>query len=221
MYKTCTQEEEFNGISFMRYDILHELPGRMRVHLRNVRLSPDNRLELNRWVAEQPELISATFSVRTGNLLVAYAPGAERVSILSLIERLHLFTDANVGDATERDPVATGTTVVAAIAKEALRALISPFIPKPAHMVKSGWRLKRGMAAIAAMPPDEQLSAYAYFVGKFILLGFCLSSLALRLACVAAAALLEEVFPTLRPRPQAREKRFAAPVAYAVSQAAG
>lgn len=123
----------------MKYDIIHELPGRMRVHCRFQHLDPECRIELNRWLSSHNGLVSATLSTKTRNLLVVYAPEVTRESLLDMLDELKLFGIASLS----RHSMGTHEIVLEAAVKtcrhQALAIIKNVLLPKPVILAISGW----------------------------------------------------------------------------------
>ncbi len=69
----------------MEYEILHDIPGRLRVHCRDVRVSMANANAIGQVLGSQDGIIAAVLSVRTGNLLVHYSRVMPREHVLALL----------------------------------------------------------------------------------------------------------------------------------------
>lgn len=80
----------------MQYTIVHELPGRIRVHCPAACCGADYRLQLDRWLTRHEGLLSATLSTRTGNLLVRYAKSLDRETLLVMLDELQIFAEATI-----------------------------------------------------------------------------------------------------------------------------
>ncbi len=158
----------------MRYDILHEVPGRMRVHCRNLRLDPHNRIELNRWVSQHAELASATLSTRTGNLVVVYAREVDRMAILVLLDDLPLFEGASIGNPD--DAWSLSETAIDVTVHEIVHAVIKAALPKPLDKALSGWKIGAGVYTVGDAAVRRDLPGCLYALGKFVLFSLFASS---------------------------------------------
>jgi len=204
----------------MKYHILHEVPGRMRVRCRNLRLDPEARIELRRWVAEHSELVSASLSARTGNLLVMYSRDATRESILLVLNDLQLFGSATIEEGNTASNLTLGETAANACAKEASKVFIKSLLPKPLQKIKTGWTIASSLFAIARNLNDREVTAFLYGVGKFALMGLFGASIPLRLMLVAGFAVCERLFPALVPPEAQRSLPEPTPVQFEIAQAA-
>lgn len=205
----------------MKYDILHELPGRMRVRCRHLRLDPDNRIELCRWVSEHSELVSASLSTRTGNLLILYAKDVSRESILIILNDLQLFGVASIVPDGEPQEISLGRTTANAFMREATGALVKAVIPTPLRQIKSGWALGCVLFDLAERLANEQMTAFSYGVVKVALYALCSASLPARFILVAGLSLIEFLLPCLKPSlPESPRLVEAVPVHLEIAQPA-
>ena len=200
----------------MKYDILHELPGRMRVHCRSLRFDPGNRIELGRWVSQHCELVSASLSTKTGNLLIVYAKDTTRESILVILDDLRLFGVASIGGPKERAILTFRDAAAGAAMKEASKALFKSFALKPLQKFKSGWILAGNLFTLADAFLSGQLAAFFLAAGKFILLRLFSSSLPARLLLSVGYAMLAN-----RVLPNEPESAAPAAIVYETAQTAG
>lgn len=183
----------------MKYAILHELPGRMRVHCRNLRLVPECRVELKRWVSEHAELVSASLSARTGNLLVVYGKNTSRESMLLLLDDLRFFGVATIENSHEQRRFTVAGAAADATAKACSRALLNSLLPSPIRKVKQGFTLGRALYSLGEKLLGGDLSAFLFSMGKFLLFGLFASSLPGRIAVMTGISLLESSHPDLNP----------------------
>lgn len=188
----------------MKYDILHELPGRMRVHCRTLRLNPECRIELERWVSWHAELVSASLSPRTGNLLVEYTKNTSREAILVIIDDLRIFGVATLGNGGERRHATVAGAVADATLAVCARALLGILLPRSAQKVMSGWRLGLSFHSLADTFVNKCLSSFFYAAGKFLLFCMAPSSISLRIVMTACVLLIEDSFPSLSPTKQVK-----------------
>lgn len=206
----------------MKYDILHEMPGRIRIHCRNLRLAPDCRIELERWVSEHPMLISAKLSAKTGNLLVTYAKDAGRESILLILDELRIFGVASIGDAAAPSAMTLTDATASAALKKCGEAALKSLIPRPALKIVTGWTIGCGVYAMMDRLLHGHFPAFFFAAGKFILFGLLPSSLLLKIMATAGTLLLENAFPALNPPRVTQRRAFdAVPIQYTMAPIAG
>lgn len=197
----------------MRYAIIHELPGRMRVHCRNITRSCDCDIELNRWVSEHSEVVSASLSMRTGNLLLVYAKNATRESILLLLGDLRIFGMATIVPERENGFSEGCKAVANACVRAATGMVIKAFLPKPLRAVRSGFVVTRRVAGIAEKAGNGDVAAVVYGMGKQVFLSLLGAAWPIRLFFAAGFALLEQFFPRFAPaRPTAMARRGREPL---------
>lgn len=177
----------------MQYDILHDVPGRLRVHCRHLRLSPESSLELNRWLSEHDCLRSAALSARTGNLLILYSRTTSREAVLVILDDLRLF-----GVATVVRQEATPSPVIAACGREIVRAVTGPLFPGPVRRLFGWWRLAAGLCRLARLASRGEIAAFCSGAAKFAILALCGRSLPLRLLFIGIGAALQRT-PTETP----------------------
>ncbi len=72
----------------MRYTILHELPGRIRVHCLEKGITAESARAIGAVLSTQDGILSAVFSIRTRNLVVTYSRIAPRRHVLALLDVL-------------------------------------------------------------------------------------------------------------------------------------
>lgn len=77
----------------MDYDILHDIPGRLRVRCRNLVVDHGNAAAINELLSSQEGILSAELSVRTGNLLLHYSRVMPRRHVL----RCSTFSNLRIG----------------------------------------------------------------------------------------------------------------------------
>lgn len=209
---------------FMRYDILHELPGRLRVRCRNLRLDSNSRVELRKWVDGHAEIAAAKLSARTGNLLVIYAKSVKRETILFLLDDLRLFEAANIGERDSRGKPTAGEAAVAVLARQTSSALVGAILPKPIRMLGAGFRFCGGLLALGDRLLGGQAMPFFFEAAKFALL--CLLTLPgparfLLGAGFAMAGRLAFEANADRIGPEPGERSATAAIPYAASQMAG
>ena len=175
----------------MKYDILHELPGRMRVHCRNLRLNPGCRVELNRWVFEHSELTSASLSAHTGNLLVFYTKNTSRESILVILDDLRIFGMATLGGGYERRYVTIAGATASASVKVFFSSLLAMVLPQALQKFFSGWKLGCFAYALADNLANRRMSVFFYAVCKFLLLRIFTTPLPIRVAIMTCSLVIE------------------------------
>lgn len=174
----------------MKYDILHDLPGRMRVHCRNLYLDPSSRLELNRWVSHHNELVSARLSTRTGNLLIHYSRSASRETILVLLEDLQIFGVAKVARYDDGRENSLSSVVVAACGKEAAALVIKQFIPEPIRQVMAGWKMASRLMRLFQLLADGKIGDFLYGAARFAAFALFGKYLSVRFALTIVGAAL-------------------------------
>lgn len=126
----------------MKYEILNEIPGRMRIHLAIPRVFSADAQEINDYLNGIDGVNSASFNPRTKSLLIKYENDkAVRNALLKGIEKISCGTlqrkkrrDADRAELQEKKK---------AVIKSAALLLASPLIPLP---------LKPFMAVYGAMP---------------------------------------------------------------------
>lgn len=175
----------------------------MRVHCRDLRISPENRIELNRWVSQHSQLLSASLSSRTGNLLIVYAENASRESILVILGDLRLFGMAEIGNSADmRQGVAeiTVNVITKQVCKQAVRAVL----PRAALRFKAGWALGCALWQLGDHLANGRVIEFFFAAGKALLFGLVSSSLPLRIVAAVGVSLVEQQFPRLAP-PQTQD----------------
>ncbi len=205
----------------MFYDILHELPGRMRVHCRNLRLNPDSTIKLSRWVSAHSELVSASLSTRTSNILIVYPVSIERERILALLDELKLFGVAIL--CPEEVSQLSKLTGVAANAclRETIKLLTKALLPKPLTHIKSGWRTACICLEMADKLSHRELVNLIYVAGKTLLFVLFGAILPARFVLAIAFSLIEHVFPDLKPMRAEKAPQIALdPVTFEMMQSA-
>lgn len=184
----------------MKYDILHELPGRMRVHCRHLRIDPDNRIELNRWVARHGTLVSAKLSLRTGNLLIAYSRTASRESVLLVLDDLRLFGEAEIGNSSAVPPT-LAESAAAALARGAAWGVVNAFLPGPARRFEDGLALGSAAVGLCAQLANGRVAAFLFGALRLVLFGLSASSFPVRLLLMAGASVVQQRCPRLSVSP--------------------
>ncbi|MCC8191122.1 MAG: heavy metal translocating P-type ATPase [Planctomycetes bacterium] len=69
----------------MRYDVLHDIPGRLRVHCRGFTVTATAAAAIEELLSAQDGIVSAALSVRTGNLVVQYSRLLAKSHLLALL----------------------------------------------------------------------------------------------------------------------------------------
>lgn len=201
----------------MKFDILHELPGRMRVHCRSLRIDSDSRLELRRWVSRHPELLSAALSARTGNLLLIYSKDTPRHAIIAMLDDLRLLDDANIaGEDAGSEPLSLKQRIANAYLKEASTSVLKAVFPKMLLKTMSGWSIGCRLFDLAERLGNGQLGAFVYGVGKFACFALFAASLPSRFILIACFSAIEHILPWLKAVPETigigtAQVQFAAP----------
>ena len=72
----------------MQYDVLHDIPGRLRVHCRDIQIHLANANAIEELLSSQDGILSAVLSVRTGNLLIHYSRVIPHRHVLALLDVL-------------------------------------------------------------------------------------------------------------------------------------
>ena len=72
----------------MHYDVLHDIPGRLRIHFRDIRVNQTNAIAMGELLSSQDGILSAEVSVRTGNLLIHYSRIMPKRHVLALLDVL-------------------------------------------------------------------------------------------------------------------------------------
>lgn len=157
----------------MKFDIIHELPGRMRVHCRLVCSVPEYRLELDRWVSCHDGLLSATLSARTGNLLVVYSCAMPRESLLTMLDDVRLFGVATVvkRDSGRRD--AAANAAIHLCRKEAVVAITKALLPKPLLQLLGVWKAGIGVAGIFRSLFRGDMAEFCWRTARFAVMLIC------------------------------------------------
>lgn len=81
----------------MEYDVLHDIPGRMRVNLKGARLNRDEAEVIGKLLSAQEGVVSAALSLRTGNLLIRYSHFMPRKRITDLLDVLEASDWEDIG----------------------------------------------------------------------------------------------------------------------------
>lgn len=206
----------------MKFDILHEVPGRIRVHCQNLSLDPANRIELTNWVAEHPEIQSAAISARTGNLLVTYRKTTPSQTIRRYLEDLRLFEMATIGNACDTPPVSMAAAVSTKTGKTALRALIASLIPKPLQKLLTGWSITGCAYTLYDKLANRQFTTFLFELGKCVLMKLCAPTFTIRIVLTAAVAMVEHCLFAATPAPEEPVlAKHVMSINYAMSQTAG
>lgn len=70
----------------MNYDVLHDIPGRLRVRCRDIRVNWTTANAIGELLSSQDGILSAELSVRTGNLLIHYSRIMPRRHVFALLD---------------------------------------------------------------------------------------------------------------------------------------
>ncbi len=168
----------------MKFDIIHELPGRMRVRCRLVRLNPEYRLELDRWVSCHDGLLSAAFSARTGSLLVVYSRAMPRDSLLTMLDGLQLFGAATMAErhAGRRD--AAANIAIRACRKETVSAITKALLPKPLFQLLGVWKAGVGIVGMFRALFQGDMAEFCWRTVRFAVMAICGNLLIVRLLLI-------------------------------------
>lgn len=175
----------------MDYAIVHDIPGRLRVHCTGLCLNPDSSLELNRWLAEHPGLRSARLSTRTGNLLIVYSEKIRRDDVVALLGDLRLFGVATITAGDRNAPPSFSERVTAACSREVVAQVTKPFIPSIIGEILSGWRIAMGLFGMWGRLWRGEIFDLLLDLAKFALFALRGKCLPLRFACVVGGAFIE------------------------------
>lgn len=175
----------------MEYDILCDLPGRMRVHCRSLRLDPECRLELNRWVSCHEGLVSAKLSARTGNLLVLYSRSMSRADFISVLGDLRLFEAVTVGER----PAGRGAVAVNAVKKACGREITSfvkkALLPRPVQQALAGWKMGATAFHLHQTLTGGGVAEFLWSVAKVAAMALLGKSLIIRVLIVVVADVVD------------------------------
>ena len=72
----------------MKYDVLHDIPGRLRVHCHGIRVNQAIANAIGELLSSQDGILSAELSIRTGNLLLYYSRIMPKRHVLALLDVL-------------------------------------------------------------------------------------------------------------------------------------
>ncbi len=72
----------------MRYEIIHDIPGRVRVHCHDIHLSKKNAAAIEEILSLQEGFLAVSLSMRTGNLLISYSRVVPRRHVLAVLDVL-------------------------------------------------------------------------------------------------------------------------------------
>ena len=72
----------------MHYEVLHDIPGRLRVRCLDIQVNRPNALAIGELLSAQDGILSAELSVRTGNLLILHSRVMPKQHLLSLLDVL-------------------------------------------------------------------------------------------------------------------------------------
>lgn len=156
----------------MKFDIIHDLPGRMRVHCRALHVGSDCRIELNRWLSCHEELISATISTRTGNLLVLYSKNLKRETLVTMLDDLQIFGMANMVERQATTEERVTNAVFKVCEHETLSLAKRAFLPRPVYSAWSGLHIGEKAFGLLHTLLCGDLSRFAWGVARFAIYAF-------------------------------------------------
>ena len=176
----------------MKYDILHDLPGRLRVHCHNIHINPETRIELHRWMSLHGELLSVSLSSRTGNLLIVYNREAARASVLLLLDDLKIFGVAQVTQHEVEACVSIQQSFVHAVEKEGCALVMGAILPKRIECLFKGWKVASGLLKLFQLLGDGKFIDFCLGAAKCVALALWGKSIPIRLfIAVAHTALIQ------------------------------
>jgi Cu2+-exporting ATPase len=127
----------------MRYEILHDIPGRLRVHCPDIPITPPTASAIGELLSMQDGILSAEMSVRTGNLLIRYARIMPKTHVLALLEVLEPTDWEGFGFEAEIPPSIYEMTVCAIARTAFWQAVKWLFLPAP---------IRYGLILLEALP---------------------------------------------------------------------
>ena len=160
----------------MRYHILHDIPGRIRVHCPNIPTNAESRITFERLVDERGGVTAASFSMRTGNLLLRYSRDTTRESVLVMLDGLRLFGVSTLsGD--ETGEYACQENEAPSICREFLRETATrigkALLPEPAQKMVLGWKMAIGTTRAAQCLGRGQTGTLVVMIGKGLVFALC------------------------------------------------
>ncbi len=166
----------------MRYTILHDIPGRIRVRYAGRPLASAVRVVLDRWVAAHDDVTSAVFSTTTRSLLVNYRSCCGRDRIISLLDEFSLTEDSVIAppEKASSSPTFLGS-VLNAVWKEMAQTLAGAFLPAPIRRVHGVSVATRRITMLGASFLDGNLGSCLFGLVKMIVLRLANASLPLRI----------------------------------------
>ncbi len=175
----------------MRYTILHDIPGRIRVRYAGRPLASAVRVMLDRWVAAHDGIISAAFSTTTRSLLVVYRPECGREKIIDLLQEFSLTEDVVITppDNVSSPPTFLGS-VLNAVFREMAQTLAGAFLPTPIRRVQGACATTRRITVLGITFLDGNLGCCLFTAVKMLALRLASTSLPLRIALRIGFALL-------------------------------
>ncbi len=116
----------------MKYDILHDIPGRLRVYCRDIDVNPGNAAAIGELLSMQDGIVGAALSVRTRSLLIHYSRVIPRKHILSLLDVLEPDDWDGFGLGAEDAPQSLFDMTIGAVIKETIKTILKYiFLPAP------------------------------------------------------------------------------------------
>lgn len=170
----------------MKYSIVHDLPGRLRVHCRNLCRDSDNSLELDRWLAAHAGLRSASLSMRTGNLLITYSRDTSREAILVMLDDLRLFGVAKVVRRKSIFDVPVTAVAMDACVRETYSLAFGLVIPDFAQLIIAGWKMASRLFGMSQALERRDYAGFCFAAARFAL--FLLRGKSLLFKCAVALA---------------------------------
>ncbi len=146
----------------MEYDVLHDIPGRLRVHCRDPRATRF-ATAIGQLLSTQDGVVSAELSPRTGNLLVTYTRVLPRRHVLNLLNVLEASDWEAIGPNAGKPPATFFETSLCAVAATAfwhfLKWLVLPplvrhgltFLQAVPYVGKGLTALTRGSLEVAVL----------------------------------------------------------------------
>ena len=127
----------------MEYDILHDIPGRLRVHCRDIPVTWATAAAIGELLSSQDGVISANLSVRTGNLLIYYSRIMPKRHVLALLDVLEPSDWEGFGLDVEPPQSFFEMSLSAVVKTAAIHALKWLFLPP---------YIRHGITLLAAAP---------------------------------------------------------------------